>query len=133
MVINQSIARYFRSQSGFDPVNVTSVLVAPTGKAAFNINGSTIHSFFQIPINHKGPSTPFSDDIALSLIYFMYTIVVFIIDEISMFGSRLFHYLNTRFQQILESYELFGGKSVLFFGDLKQLQPIGDKWIFEII
>lgn len=48
-----------------------------------------------------------------------------------MLGSRLFHYLNTRFQQIFQSNELFGGKSVLLFGDLKQLRPIGDQWIFS--
>lgn len=56
--IHQTIARYFRRQSGFDPQNAATVLVAPTGKAAFNIDGNTIHSIFQIPINKKGPLTP---------------------------------------------------------------------------
>lgn len=38
---------------------------------------------------------------------------------------------NTRLQQIFQSNEIFGGKSVILFGDLAQLPPVGDSWIFQ--
>ena len=53
------------------------------------------------------------------------------IDEISMVGSGMFTFLNARLQQIMGAKELFGGISLITVGDLFQLKPVFDKWIFE--
>lgn len=53
------------------------------------------------------------------------------IDEISMVGSRMFSHINRRLQQIFRSTTFFGGLSVIVVGDLKQLAPVGDQWIFQ--
>ena len=47
----ESLIRYFNSVAGENSDHVTVTKVAPTGKAAYNINGNTAHSAFQIPAN----------------------------------------------------------------------------------
>jgi len=56
---------------------------------------------------------------------------VIFIDEISMVGSSMFNFLNLRLQQIMGTNEPFGGINVVTVGDLFQLKPVFDKWIFE--
>ena len=56
---------------------------------------------------------------------------VIFIDEISMVGSGMFNVLNLRLQQIMGTKEPFGGVSLITVGDLFQLKPVFDKWIFE--
>ena len=48
-----------------------------------------------------------------------------------MVGSGIFNFLNLRLQQIMETNEPFGGISFATVGDLFQLKPVFDKWIFE--
>ena len=43
----------------------------------------------------------------------------------------MFNFLNARLQQIMGTKELFGGISLITVGDLFQLKPVFDKWIFE--
>ena len=54
-----------------------------------------------------------------------------LIDEISMVGSGMFNFINLRLLQIMGSKLPFGGVSIIAVGDLFQLQPVFDKWIFE--
>ena len=56
---------------------------------------------------------------------------VIFIDEISMVGSGMFNFLDLRLQQIMGTKEPFGGLSIIAVGDLFQLKPIFDHWIFE--
>ena len=53
------------------------------------------------------------------------------IDEISMVGSGMFNFLNLRLQQIKGTNEPFGEISLVAVGDLFQLKPVFDKWIFK--
>ena len=53
------------------------------------------------------------------------------IDEISLVGSKLFRQVDLRLQHVFGNYEPFGGKYVICFGDLFQLPPVRDTWIFE--
>ena len=55
---------------------------------------------------------------------------VIFIDEISMVGSGMFNFLDLRLQQIMGTKEPFGGLSVKTVGDLFQLKPVFDHWIF---
>lgn len=48
-----------------------------------------------------------------------------------MVGSGMFNFLNLRLQQIMGTNEPFGGISMIAAGDLFQLKPVFDKWIFE--
>ena len=56
---------------------------------------------------------------------------VIFIDEISMVGSGMFNFLDLRLQQIMGMKEPFGGISIITVGDLFQLKPVFDNWIFE--
>ena len=48
-----------------------------------------------------------------------------------MVGSGMFNFLNLRLRQIMGTRELFGGISIICVGDLFQLKPVFDKWIFQ--
>lgn len=129
--INQTVTRYFKRKPGVNPNTSFVFLAAPTGKAAFNIDGNTLHSLFQIPINQQERQfIPLSNDTANTLFSIFINVKVIIIDEISMVGTKLFYYLNFRLQQIFKSDKLFGGISIIVLGDFKQLPPVGDAWIF---
>ncbi|XP_020622509.1 uncharacterized protein LOC110060102 [Orbicella faveolata] len=58
-------------------------------------------------------------------------VAIYFIDEISMVGSGMFNFLNLRLQQIMGTNEPFVGISLVTVGDLFQLKPVFDKWIFE--
>lgn len=113
-------------------INPTSNFVlpaAPTGEAAFNIDGNAIHSM--LPINQQEKQfISLSNDSSNTLFYLFMNVKIIIVDEISMVGTKLIHYMNFRLQQIFKSDKFFGGVSILVLGDFKQLPPVGDGWIF---
>lgn len=111
----------------------TKVLVtASTGKAAFNIQGDTIHHAFSLPVNQFGGKLPqLSESVSNSIACQLYDIELIIIDEISMVGTRTLSYINQRLKQVMKSDEVFGGVSIIVVGDLKQLPPVGDSPIFK--
>ena len=62
----------------------------------------------------------------------LFDLQVLIIDEISMVGSKMISYIDSRLKQMINNREAaFGGISVIVFGDLRQLRPIGNRWIFQ--
>ena len=60
-----------------------------------------------------------------------HSLKVVFIDEISMVGNRLFNYINRRLQEFFSTTESFGGVSIIAIGDLFQLKPVMDSWIFD--
>lgn len=118
-----------------DNVRKKHVVLAPTGIAAINAGGSTLHSFFKLPFH---PLLP--DDPNLSLQkgriheFFKYTkphrklleeLELVIIDEISMVRADIIDTVD----RILRVYshnlrEPFGGKQLLLVGDVFQLEPV---------
>jgi len=104
-------------------------VLAPTGAAARNIEGKTIHSFLRIPINERmqrlnGESLR-NFSLKLSKIKFIP------IDEYSMVGVRLLNKIHMRLCEARgSSDEPFGGFCVYFFGDLRQLPPVRDIAIY---
>lgn len=56
--------------------------------------------------------------------------VVFI-DEISMVGNKMFNFINLRLQEIFATEQIFGGVSIIAIGDMFQLKPVFDNWIFK--
>lgn len=102
------------------------VVLAPTGVAAINAKGQTIHSFFQLPF------TPFLPEykkekgqIKKDKINLFRTIDLLVIDEISMVRADLLDAIDDRLREYRkQKYSPFGGVQCLFIGDLQQLPPV---------
>ena len=104
--------------------DINCVVVAPTGIAAINVNGTTIHSMFQIDIHnptHLKKLNPAKRAI-------LKAIDVLIIDEISMVSDELFELIEKRMNQAKfgdnPHSKRFGGVRFLIFGDVFQLGPV---------
>ena len=105
---------------------------APTGKAAFNINGRTVHSAFFLPVSQGYKVYKPLDTEKLNTLRVKYrNLSVVFIDEVSMVGHDMLNFINLRLQQIMGTTKVFGGVSMILIGDLCQLQPVGDGWIFN--
>ena len=127
----EALVRYLNAQTENDPDDISVVKVAPTGKAAFNIRGNTLHSAFKIPANRGFNYCTFDRDRLNTIRAQLQRMQVVFIDEISMVGSGMFNFLDLRLQQIMGTKEPFGGLSIITVGDLFQLKPVFDNWIFE--
>ena len=127
----EALIRFLNSIAGENPDDVKVVKTAPTGKAAFNIKGNTLHAAFKIPANRGFEYCALDSDRLNTIRAKLNKLRVIFIDEISMVGSGMFNFLNLRLQQIMETNEPFGGISLVTVGDLFQLKPVFDKWIFE--
>lgn len=99
------------------------VVLAPTGVAALNVKGQTIHSFFRFPYQMTS-ETIYELRPPKSLINILNKADIIIIDEISMVRADLFDYINQALQVFLHSDEPFGGKRLAVIGDLYQLPPV---------
>ena len=106
-------------------------VTATTGKAAYAINGITIHSFLRLPVTHMLQKDLSGQ--ALITIQERLTLVDYIIiDEYSMLGQASLGWIDRRCRQATGLHEvLFGGKSVILFGDPAQLPPVGDKPLYH--
>ena len=116
-------------QAGDDPSLIPVLLTSPTGTAAFNIGGMTLHSAFHLDFG-KG-ETKLSDDKRNTLRTNLSALRIVVIDEISMVGISLFNNLNSMLKNITGSMKPFGGVSILALGDLYQLPPVGQSFIFK--
>ena len=109
------------------------VVLAPTGIAAINAGGSTLHSFFKLPFHPLIPTdSRFSNrNIKETLKYngekrkLIREVELVIIDEISMVRADIIDFID----KVLRIYtrnmrEPFGGKQLLFVGDIYQLEPV---------
>ena len=127
----EALIRYLNTVAGENPDEINVIKAAPTGKAAFNIKGNTLHAAFKIPANKGFEYCALDSDRLNTIRAKLRNLKVLFIDEISMVGSGMFNFLNLRLQQIMGSKEPFGGITVITVGDLFQLKPVFDRWIFE--
>ena len=125
-----------------------TVVLAPTGVAAINAGGTTIHSFFQLPF---GPYIPTSVSRLQEMnkevtdkhhllgrlryqkekIQLLWSLELLIIDEISMVRCDVLDEIDIILRHFRSRYaEPFGGVQMLFIGDMHQLPPVtvGDEW-----
>jgi hypothetical protein len=126
----QALHRYLCKEAGEDPDDIRILLCAPTGKAAYNINGVTLHNAFYIQPS-KGFNQSFAADVRNTFQMKYRNLSIVIIDEISMVGKKMFSFLDTRLKKIKGNNQSFGGVSILAVGDLLQLKPVFDDWIFN--
>ncbi|ROT22856.1 helicase [Muribaculaceae bacterium Isolate-110 (HZI)] len=109
------------------------VVLAPTGIAAVNAGGQTLHSFFRIPFKPITPEDPDFDRKCLAermkypavLIKLIRKLELIIIDEISMVRADIIDFID----KLLRFYtrnerQPFGGKQLLLVGDVFQLEPV---------
>ncbi|MDI1316872.1 helix-turn-helix domain-containing protein [Flavobacterium sp.] len=118
------------------------VVVAPTGIAALNAGGVTIHSMFQLPFGgfipennvdpHFSETVKFESKDTLRRHFKMSAVKraviqnmeLLIIDEVSMLRSDLMDAIDFMLQSVRKKKHAFGGIQVLFIGDLLQLPPV---------
>lgn len=118
------------------------VICAPTGIAALNAGGVTIHSLFQLPfggflpIHHPEPQ--FAGNIKLETrdsirkhFFFngmrkklLLSVELLIVDEVSMLRADILDAMDWALRNVRKNPEPFGGVQVLFIGDLLQLPPV---------
>ena len=103
-----------------------SVVVAPTGVAAINAGGVTIHSFFQLPLSPYVPGTQVKDkfDFSKQKRKIIASLDLLIIDEISMVRSDLLDAIDSVLRRYRDHFQPFGGVQLLMIGDLGQLTPV---------
>lgn len=111
-------------------------VVAPTGVAAINAGGVTIHSFFQLPF---GPILPesstannhsFSKKFSRNKINIIQSLDLLVIDEVSMVRADLLDGIDQVLRRFRDGNKSFGGAQLLMIGDLQQLSPVikDDEW-----
>lgn len=102
------------------------VVVAPTGIAAINAGGVTIHSFFQLPLHPFIPGAKIESKFAFSKEKrsIIKTMDLLIIDEISMVRSDLLDAVDSVLRRFRNRFKPFGGVQLLMIGDLQQLTPV---------
>ncbi len=99
-------------------------VLAPTGVAALNVQGQTIHSFFGFPPRIVTPSEATRKVTRKDLLRIYKNLDVLVIDEISMVRADLLDGMDKFLRVNRENYRPFGGVQVVFFGDLFQLPPV---------
>ena len=110
--------------------NKRMVIVAPTGVAAINAKGVTIHSFFQMPFGPILPnddlssSTGFNRKFSKTKLNIIRSLDLLVIDEISMVRADLLDGIDKTLRRFKNRNEVFGGVQLLMIGDLQQLSPV---------
>jgi len=103
------------------------IVVAPTGVAAINAKGVTIHSFFQLSFAPFVPNTrPAKEFFRFSKekINIIRSLDLLVIDEISMVRADLLDAVDFVLRQFRRNEQPFGGVQLLMIGDLEQLAPV---------
>ncbi|HBE41865.1 MAG TPA: helicase, partial [Bacteroidales bacterium] len=115
------------------------IVVAPTGVAAINAGGVTIHSFFQLPFHPYIPSfylpgnsstgqadrnDPPGYKMSREKINIIKSLDLLIIDEISMVRADTLDAVDSALRRYKNRYMPFGGMQLLMIGDLQQLAPV---------
>ena len=108
------------------------VILAPTGIAAINAGGSTLHSFFKLPFHPLLPNdVQYSwKNLKKTLKYngaqckLIREVELIIIDEISMVRADIIDFIDKVLRAYTRNPEPFGGKQLLLVGDIYQLEPV---------
>lgn len=106
------------------------VVLAPTGVAAMNAGGVTIHSFFQLPFapfvpeSHFGGEAQYQYRFGKEKLNILRSVDLLVIDEISMVRADLLDAVDDVLRRYRDRYKPFGGVQLLMIGDLQQLSPV---------
>ncbi len=116
------------------------VIVAPTGVAAINAGGTTIHSFFQLPFSPHIPApegadkkSSFQHKMGKEKINLIKSLDLLVIDEISMVRADTLDGIDEVLKRYRNRSKPFGGVQLLMIGDLHQLAPVVKDHDWEIL
>ena len=102
---------------------------APTGAAASQIEGTTIHS--QLNFDFINKYYGLGDKMRARKRDELKNLKIFVIGEISMVASDMLYLIDLRLQEIKENDKPFGGVMLVILGDLLQLRPVNGRYIYE--
>lgn len=113
------------------------VILAPTGVAAINAGGQTIHSFFQFPFGPYVPGAPREKNSFFKLPEWkkdlIRTLDLIVIDEISMVRADMLDQIDNSLRTLRNPALPFGGVQLLLIGDLMQLSPVAKQEEWSIL
>ncbi|MFN8251133.1 MAG: helix-turn-helix domain-containing protein [Ferruginibacter sp.] len=116
------------------------VVAAPTGVAAINAGGVTLHSLFQLPFHPFLPNAINKDALLSKLrsnkqkLQLLRKMDLLVIDEISMVRCDTLDAIDTVLRSVRRNYQApFGGAQVLYIGDLYQLPPVAQQQEWNIL
>ena len=109
-------------------------VTTPTGLAAFNVGGVTVHRLLQLPIEHEGRAAGYWRLGNLKVMCrSLSQLRLLIVDEVSMLSTLNLAYVHLRLDEIFGRDQWFGGVNMLFVGDILQLPPINGAPVFDRI
>ena len=132
-LLKNDTVRFFRYLPSVEQKDILCLVCAPTGTAAFNVSGMTIHSTFLIPINMHQYRKLGADSLN-TLRNQLTNLKVVIIDEISMVGADILYHIHRRLEEITGCTGpdvTFGNVTVIAVGDLYQLPPVCRNFVFD--
>ena len=132
-LIQSDTLKLLKLSGSFEPDDVIVLLTAPTGVAAFNIGGMTLHSALLLGRNKFSEYQSLSHDRVNTLRLKLSKLKLLIIDEVSMVGCNMLLDIHKRLNEILvqPNNVMFGNVSILAVGDLYQLPPVGQPPLFN--
>ncbi|KAK3917000.1 ATP-dependent DNA helicase [Frankliniella fusca] len=104
--------------------------LGPTGVAAKNVNGCTIHSFFRLPTRHSSFKRLVGQELHVFQEKHERLKAVFI-DEYSMVGCKLLAMIDQRCREMKDCNEPFGNLMIFLIGDIYQIKGVGDKALYD--
>ena len=120
--LQEGFTRYYDHFQNIFPDHLKVLKMAPTGSAAHNIGGSTIHSLLKVPIN-KNETGPLNTEKLNAMRSMFADVRVILLDEVSMISYDLFKMVDARLRSLKDNNHPFGNLHVIAFGDLFQLPP----------
>ncbi len=99
-------------------------IVAPTGAAALNVNGQTIHSLFKLDFEPQDTHSKSKVSTNPAVLDVLRSIKMLIIDEISMVRADVMDMIDAKLRLANKNDLPFGGCQIIAFGDLYQLPPV---------
>lgn len=108
----------------FKRLTKNCVFLAPTGLAAINISGSTIHRFFDFKIGFLDPEKVKREVITPKFVNLIKHTHAIVIDEISMVRADVFEAIDIKLKKACNSKQPFGGIQIIIVGDPFQLNPV---------
>ena len=106
-------------------VNKSFAVLAPTGIAAINAGGETIHSVFGFEFKVLGPKD--YGRLSISKKDMLKEVDAIIIDEVSMVRCDVIDGIDRALRSVMRNGIPFGGKQMIFVGDMFQLEPVTKK------
>lgn len=105
-----------------EQIDKNFLVLAPTGIAAINVGGQTMHSFFGFPFEVIGPNTELR--VSEEKREFLKNVDTIIVDEVSMVRCDMVDGMDRFLRAVFHTHTPFGGLQVVFVGDLFQLPPV---------